>query len=157
MKIEQRLKSLNIEIPPASPPGALYVPVKQTGSILYVSGQIPHVAGKPVFTGKAGQERSIEYAQDAARLCIINMLAALKAYTGDLDQIKGVVKLLGFVSSEVGFDKQHLVINAASQMLIDVFGEDGRHARSAIGVNQLPLDVTVEIEGIFELRKDAQP
>lgn len=155
MKIENRLKELNIEIPPSSPPGALYAPVKQVGNVLYVSGQVPMLAGKPQFTGKVGSERSIEYAQDAARLCIKNMLAALKTYTGDLDRIKSVVKLLAFVSSEVGFDRQHLVINAASQMLIDVFGPEGAHARSAVGVNQLPMDVTVEIEGIFELGKDA--
>jgi len=155
VKIEERLANLNIELPPASPPGALYVPVKQTGNVLYVSGQVPFVDGKPVFTGKVGAERSIEYAQDAARLCIKNMLAAVKAHVGDLDLVTNVVKINGFVSSEVGFDQQHIVINAASQLLMDVFGPAGAHARSAIGVNQLPLNVTVEIEGIFEIRKDS--
>jgi enamine deaminase RidA (YjgF/YER057c/UK114 family) len=155
MNIEAKLTSLNIELPLASPPGALYVPVKQTGNLLYVSGQVPFVDGKPAFTGKVGAERSIEYAQDAARRCIINMLAAVRAYLGDLDRVTNVVKLNGFVASEVGFDKQHIVMNAASQMLIDVFGPCGAHARSAVGVNQLPLNVTVEIEGIFEVGKDA--
>ena len=156
MNIENRLKELGIQIPPSSPPGAVYVPVKQAGNVLYVSGQVPMSEGKPVFTGKVGQERCLEYAQDAARLCIKNMLAALKAYLGDLDRISSVVKLMAFVSSETGFDKQHLVINAASQMLVDIFGQEiGGHARSAVGTNQLPLDFTVEIEGIFEIRKDA--
>lgn len=153
MKIEQRIKELGIELPPASPPGALYIPVKQVGQVLYVSGQVPMVNGVPVYTGKVGNERSISYAQDAARLCIVNMLAALSHYTGDLDKVKGCLKLLAFVSSEVGFDEQHIVINAASQLLFDVFGEEGRHARSAVGTNQLPMNVTVEIEGIFELRE----
>ncbi len=153
MIVEKRLEELGIHIPAASKPGAMYVPVKQVGSVLYVSGQIPAVDGKPQYTGKVGQERSLEYAQDAARLCIVNMLAALKAYTGDLDRIKGVVKLLAFVASEVGFAQQHIVVNAASQLLFDAFGEDGRHARSAVGTNQLPMDVTVEIEGIFELKE----
>ena len=152
MLIEKRLEELGIKIPPASPPGAMYVPVKRVGNVLYVSGQIPAVDGKPQYTGKVGSERSIEYGQEAARLCVVNMLAALKAFTGDLDQIKSVVKLLAFVNSEVGFNQQHIVVNAASQMLFDVFGEDGRHARSAVGSNQLPLDVTVEIEGVFEMK-----
>ncbi|WP_010268003.1 RidA family protein [Paenibacillus senegalensis] len=154
MKIEQRIKELGIELPSAAKPGALYVPVKRLGTGLYVSGHIPSQNGEPVYTGKVGAERSLEYAQEAARLCVINILATLKSYTGNLDRIKGVVKLLAFVSSEAGFAHQHLVINAASQLLIDIFGEEeGAHARSAIGTNQLPLDVTVEIEGIFELRE----
>ena len=151
MKIENRIKELGIALPPSSPPGAMYVPVKQLGSALFVSGQVPMRAGKPLFTGKVGGERSIEYAQDAARMCIENMLAALRDYLGDLDKIKNVVKLQAFVSSAVGFDQQHIVVNAASQMLFDIFGEAGRHARTAVGTNQLPMDVTVEIEGIFEI------
>jgi enamine deaminase RidA (YjgF/YER057c/UK114 family) len=155
MKVEQKLTEMGIELPLASPPGALYVPVKRTGDLLYVSGQVPFVDGKPVFTGKVGAERSIEYGQDAARQCIKNMLAVVKAFVGDLDRISNVVKINGFVASELGFDKQHIVMNAASQLLMDVFGACGAHARSAIGVNQLPLNVTVEIEGIFEVGKDA--
>jgi len=153
MNVNDRITELGLHIPPSSPPGALYIPVKQLGNALYVSGQVPMKEGVPVFTGKVGSERSIDYAQDAARLCIINMLAALKQHTGDLNKVKGCVKLLAFVASETGFDKQHIVVNAASQLLYDVFGEDGRHARSAVGTNQLPMNVTVEIEGIFELRE----
>lgn len=154
MEIEQRISELGITLPAPAGPGALYVPVKRLGQGLYVSGHIPMQDGKPVYTGKVGSERSLEYAQEAARLCVINMLTSLKAYTGNLDQIKGVVKLLAFVNSEVGFDRQHLVVNAASRLLMDIFGEaEGAHARSAVGTNQLPMDVTVEIEGIFELRE----
>jgi enamine deaminase RidA (YjgF/YER057c/UK114 family) len=153
MKIEEKLANLKIELPPSLLPAALYVPVKQTGNQLFVSGQVPFMDGKVIFTGKVGTERSMEYAQEAARLCIINMLAAVKSYVGDLDLITNVLKLTGFVSSEVGFEKQHLVMNAASQLLIDIFGPIGAHARSAIGVNQLPLNATVEIEGIFEIQK----
>lgn len=154
MRIEQRIGELGIQLPQPAAPGALYVPVKRLGSALYVSGHIPIQDGHPVYTGKAGTERELEYAQEAAKLCVINILASLKGYTGDLDRIKGVVKLLAFVNSETGFAQQHLVINAASQLLTDIFGEaEGTHARSAIGTNQLPLDVTVEIEGIFELRE----
>lgn len=150
MNAEKRLKQLGIELPPSSPPGAMYVPVKQTGNVLYVSGQVPMKAGKPVYTGKVGSQHSIEYGKEAARLCVVNMLAALKDYLGDLDKVKSVVKLLAFVNSETGFDQQHIVINAASELLFEVFGEAGRHARSAVGTNQLPMDVTVEIEAIIE-------
>lgn len=153
MKIEQRLEQLGIALPAPAPPGALYVPVKQLGNTLYVSGHIPHKDGVPAYTGKIGGERSLAYGQEAARLCVLNMLASLKQFTGDLDRIGGVVKLLAFVSSETGFAEQHLVVNAASELLMDLFGEAGAHARSAVGTNQLPLDVSVEIEGIFELKE----
>lgn len=153
MGIENRIRALGLKLPPAAPPGALYIPVKRLGQALYVSGHIPMVNGEPVYTGKLGAVRSLEYGQEAARLCIINMLASLKAFTGDLERIQGVTKLLAFVSSEAGFVHQHLVVNAASQLLMELFGQEGAHARSAVGTNQLPLNVTVEIEGIFELRE----
>lgn len=154
MKIENRLLELGIQIPESSPPGALYVPVKQVGNILFVSGQIPAVEGKPKYTGKLMSDDDLEYGQAAARLCITNMLAALKFYLGDLDKVANIIKLQAFVSSGIGFDKQHLVANAASQLLIDVFGEAGKHARTAVGTNQLPMDVTVEIEAIVEIREE---
>ncbi|MBF4693436.1 RidA family protein [Fusibacter ferrireducens] len=153
MLIEKKLDELGIILPSKAVVGALYVPVKQTGNLLFISGQVPMKDGIPVFTGKIGHERSISYGQDAAVLCIINILGAVKEYLGDLDQVKEVVKLQGFVNSETGFDKQHVVINAASQLLHDIFGESGRHARTALGTNQLPMDVSVEIEAIFEVRK----
>lgn len=153
MLIEKRIKELGIELPAASPPGAMYVPVKRLGSALFVSGQVPMQNGKPLYTGKVGSERSIEYARDAARLCIVNMLAALKEHLGDLDKMVNVVKLQVFVNSEPGFDRQHIVANAASELLFEIFGETGRHARTAVGTNQLPLDFTVEIEAVIETRE----
>jgi enamine deaminase RidA (YjgF/YER057c/UK114 family) len=156
MFIEKRIEELGIELPPSSPPGAMYVPVKRLGKALYVSGQVPMKDGKPIYTGKVGSERSIEYAQEAARLCVINMLAALREYLGDLDRVADIVKLQAFVNSETGFTSQHIVANAASQLLYDIFGEAGRHARTAVGTNQLPMDFTVEIEAIIEIRESGE-
>lgn len=149
--IEKRLLELGIQLPEDTPPKAMYIPIKQVGNLLFASGQIPTRDGKLIHTGKVGVEVSLEEAQDCARLCIVNLLSALKAYLGDLDRIKNVVKVQAFVSSAVGFDCQHLVINAASQLLFDVFGEAGRHARTAVGTNQLPMDAPVEIEAILEV------
>jgi enamine deaminase RidA (YjgF/YER057c/UK114 family) len=156
MFIEKRIKELGIELPPSSPPGAMYVPVKRLGRALYVSGQVPMKDGRPIYTGKVGSERSIEYAQEAARRCVINMLAAVREYLGDLDRVANIVKLQTFVNSETGFTNQHIVANAASQLLHDIFGESGRHARTAIGTNQLPMDFTVEIEAIIEIRESGE-
>lgn len=151
MNTEQKLLAMGIELPEASAPKAMYIPVKQVGNLLFVSGQIPLRNGQLAYTGKLGKDLSLAEGEEAARICIINMLSALKSYLNDLDKIKNVVKLQAFVSSEPGFDKQHILINAASQMLYDVFGECGRHTRTAIGTNQLPLDAPVEIEAIFEI------
>jgi len=151
MLIEERIKELGIELPPPSPPGAMYIPVRRVGNILYVSGQVPMREGKPVYTGKVGTERSIKYGQEADRMCIVNMLAAVREYLGNLDRIVNIIKLQAFVNSEIGFDKQHIVVNAASELLYEIFGEVGRHARTAVGTNQLPLDFTVEIEAIIEI------
>lgn len=151
MNIENKLKELGIDIPEAAAPAAMYVPVKQTGNLLFVSGQIPVKEGVMQFTGKAGKERTLEEAKEAARLCAINIIAAVKGFTGDLDKVKSIVKITCFVASETGFDKQHLVANGASELLFDVFGDAGRHTRSAVSVNQLPLDATVEVEAIIEV------
>ena len=151
MKIEEKIKELGIEIPDAAAPAAMYVPVKQTGNLLFISGQIPVLDGKMQFTGKAGKDKTLEEAQAAARLCAINIIAQVKAYVGDLDKVKSIVKITAFVASETGFDKQHLVANGASELLFEVFGEAGRHTRSAVSVNQLPLDATVEVEAIVEI------
>ena len=151
MNIEERLKELGLEIPAAAAPAAMYFPVKQTGNLLFISGQIPVKDGVMQYTGKAGKDKTLEEAQAAARLCAINIIAALKGFTGDLDKVKSIVKITAFVASETGFDKQHLVANGASELLFDVFGEAGRHTRSAVAVNQLPLDATVEVEAIVEV------
>ncbi|MFA9376359.1 MAG: RidA family protein [Lachnotalea sp.] len=142
---------MGIVLPETSKTGSLFIPVRQLGNALYVSGQIPFKDGKLLYTGKVGKDLSLEEAEEAARVCIINMLAALKFYLGDLAKVKSIVKLQAFVSSEVGFEQQHIVINAASQLLIDIFGQSGRHARTAIGTNQLPMDAPVEIEAIIEV------
>lgn len=152
MKIDEKLAQLKITLPPPPSLKALYKPVKQTGQYLYVSGQIPIVDGELSYTGTVGKELGLEQAQDAARICIYNMLSVVKAHVADLDRIKGVVKVFGLVQSEKGFNEQHLVINAASQILIDIFGDEGWHARSAVGTNQLPLGAPVEIEAIFECK-----
>jgi enamine deaminase RidA (YjgF/YER057c/UK114 family) len=151
MNIEKKIENLGITLPDDTKPRAMYVPVKQLGNALFIAGQVPFVDGRLAYQGKVGKERTMEEAQDAARICIINMLAAVKGYLGDLDKVKNVVKVQAFVSSEVGFMDQHLVVNAASQLLYEVFGEAGRHARTAVGTNQLPMDATVEIEAIFEI------
>ena len=151
MTIEEKLSQLGISLPEAAAPAAMYVPVRQAGNILFVSGQIPVSGGKPVFTGKAGGERSLEEAQSAARLCAVNILAAAKAHLGSLDMVKSVLKLQIFVNSAPGFAQQHLVANGASELMFEVFGESGRHARTAVGVPELPMDVTVEVEAMLEI------
>lgn len=151
MSAEKRIKELNIQLPPSSPPGAMYIPVKKTGNLLYVSGQVPFVNGTHAYTGKVGAEVSLEEAEECARICIINMMAAVKDYLGDLDKVKNIVKVQAFVNSRTGFQEQHIVVNAASKLLYDVFGECGRHARTAVGTNQLPMDAPVEIEAIIEI------
>lgn len=151
MITEKRIEELDIDLPLASPPGAMYVPVKQLGSALFVAGQVPFVDGKLEVSGKVGDTVSMEEAQEAARRCIINLLAALKDYLSDLDKVKNITKIQVFVNSKVGFMEQHIVANAASQLLFDVFGEKGRHARTAVGTNQLPMDAPVEIEAIVEI------
>ncbi|AGC67071.1 endoribonuclease family protein [Thermoclostridium stercorarium subsp. stercorarium DSM 8532] len=152
MRIENKISELGYTLPEVSSAG-LYKPVRRVGNVLYVSGQIPWVNGEVKYWGRAGKERDIEYAQDAARLCVLNMLAAVKSEVGDLDKIKQIVKITVMVNSDADFDKQHIVANGASQLLIDIFGEEGRAARSAIGVSQLPLNVTVEVEGIIEIEE----
>ncbi len=151
MIAEKKIAELGIELPAMSPPKAMYVPVVQTGNLCFVSGQIPMLDGKMIYTGKVGDTRTLEEAQDAARICIINALAALKTHLGDLDRVKKTVKLQGFVASKTGFDQQHIVVNAASQLLFDIYGEAGRHARTAVALNQLPMDAAVEIELIVEV------
>jgi len=152
MNVYEKLKELGLELPPPPPLGGIYIPVKQIGNIVYVSGQGPTKDGIPQIIGKIGAERSIEDGKKAARLCVLNALSVLHHYLGDLNKIKSTVKLLAFVASAPGFNCQPEVINGASQLLIDVFGEErGVGARSSIGTNELPGDITVEIEFIFEV------
>lgn len=148
---EARLKELGLELPKPAVPVASYVPTVQTGNLLYVSGQIPSRDGEVLFTGKVGADVSLEAAQEAARACTLNGIAAMKAALGgDLGRIQRIVKLTGFVAAADGFTDIPKVINGASDLLQQVFGDAGRHSRSAVGCAELPLGVPVEIEFIVE-------
>ena len=151
MDVYARLKELNLTLPEPPPRGGIYKPVRQAGNCLYVSGQAASRDGALVFSGKVGGERTIEEGQEAARVCTLNALSNLHHFLGDLNKIKGLIKTLGFVQSADGFNQQPTVINGASALLEEIWGEDGVGARSAIGVNELPGGTTVEIEFIFEI------
>jgi enamine deaminase RidA (YjgF/YER057c/UK114 family) len=146
-----RLAALGLTLPPVTAPVAAYVPAVRTGSYIYVSGQLPVTDGKLPATGKVGGEVSVEDAAAMARTCALNALAAAASVAGGLEGIRRIVKVAGFVASAPGFTSQAQVINGASEFLIEVFGEDGRHARSAIGVAELPLGTPVEVELIAEV------
>ncbi len=149
--IEQRLIDHDIELPEAATPVANYVPAVQSGSMLYISGQVPLWNGQRRHIGKLGADTSVEDGQAAARLCALNVVAQAKAALGDLDRVTRVVKLVGFVNSAPDFTDQPAVINGASDLMVEVFGDKGRHARSAVGVAALPLGVAVEVEAILEV------
>ena len=151
MDVYARLKELNLTLPDLPKKGGIYKPVKQVGNCLYVSGQVPSLNGEYKFIGKLGAELSIEEGQEAARLCVLNALSNLHHFLGDLNKIKSLIKTLGFVQSAEGFVRQPEVINGASSLLQDIWGEDGLGARSAVGIYQLPHGVGVEIEFIFEI------
>jgi enamine deaminase RidA (YjgF/YER057c/UK114 family) len=146
----ERLAELGLTLPPVTPPVAAYVPAVQTGNHVYVSGQLPLVDGALPLTGKVGAEVSPEAAKELAARCALNGLAAIDALVG-LDRVVRVVKVVGFVASAPGFTGQPAVINGASELLGSVFGEAGTHARSAVGVAELPLNSPVEVEMIVEI------
>jgi enamine deaminase RidA (YjgF/YER057c/UK114 family) len=145
-----RLAELGLELPPVVPPVAAYVPAVQTGNHVYVSGQVPVAGGKVLATGKVGAEVTPDEAAALARRCALNALAAVDSLVG-LNRVVRVVKVVGFVASAPGFTGQPVVINGASELFGEVFGEAGKHARSAVGVAELPLGVPVEVEAIFEV------
>ena len=147
----QRLAELGLTLPPVTAPVAAYVPAVRTGTFVYVSGQLPVVDGKLPATGKVGDEVSEQDAAAMARTCALNALAAAAAAAGGLEAIRRIVKITGFVASAPGFGGLPQVINGASELVIAVFGEDGKHARSAIGVAELPLNAPVEVELIAEI------
>ena len=150
-RIESKLAELGVTLPDAPAPAANYVPYVLTGNIVYVSGQISNDAGT-FITGKLGDGMSVEDGAAAARVCAINLLSQVKAACeGDLDRLKRVVKLTGFVNSTVEFTDQPKVINGASDFFVEALGEAGKHARSAVSAASLPLGVAVEIEGVFEI------
>ncbi|MDD3365998.1 MAG: RidA family protein [Sphaerochaetaceae bacterium] len=151
MDVLLRLQELGLELPKVPPIVGIYKPVKQVGNLLYVSGQGPTVDGIPVITGKIGAERTIAEGQEAARICTLNSLSILQDFLGDLNRIKSVVKTLGFVASAPHFNYQPKVIDGASHLLVQIFGEAGQGARSAVGVSELPFNISVEIEFLIEI------
>ena len=148
--IEDELKKISIEIPTPPNPAGSYIPVVTTGNLAFVSGQIPMKEGKEIFEGKVPETQSFDSARDAAKICIINGLAQLKANLGSLDKIKRFVRISGFVNSSSDFTEQPKVINAASDLLVEIFGDMAKHSRIAVGVASLPLNSTVEIDMVVE-------
>ena len=149
--IERRLIERDIELPQAAAPVANYVPAVRSGNMLYISGQVTLWNGERRHVGKLGAEISADEGQVAARLCALNIIAQAKAALGDLDRVARVVKLVGFVNSTPDFVDQPKVINGASDLMAEVFGDKGKHARSAVGVASLPLGIAVEVEAILEV------
>ncbi|MGK8487833.1 RidA family protein [Nocardia asiatica] len=148
---EKNLAELGLTLPPVVAPVAAYIPAIRTGSLVYTSGQLPFVNGELSAVGKVGAEVSVEAAKEAARLCALNALAAVHDLVG-LDAVVRIVKVVGFVASAPGFGDQPVVINGASEFLGQVFGDAGKHARSAVGVSELPRNTPVEVELIAEVR-----
>lgn len=151
MAIKDRLTELNLTIPAVPGPFGAYVPARRSGNLLFVAGQLPMKEGKLVAAGTVPSKCSIEQARQAAQQCVVNALAAA-ATVVDLNQLAGVVRVGAFVSSDAGFTAQPQVANAASELLVALFGDAGKHARADVGVNTLPLDASVEIEFLFEIR-----
>ena len=149
--VEDRLSALGLAVPEVVPPVAAYVPAVRDGNLVFTSGQLPMVDGKLVATGKVGAEVSAEDAKGYAATCALNAIAAIKAELGDLDTVARVVKVVGFVASDPAFTGQPGVVNGASELLGQAFGDKGVHARSAVGVASLPLDAPVEVEVIVSV------
>lgn len=152
MSFEKRIQELGLTIPPTPKPAANYVPAVKTGKLIFASGQTPMVNGKLSIKGKLGREVSIEEGQQAARISLLNALSAVRSVAGSLDEITRIVKLNGSVASAEGFGEQPQVINGASLLLEEIFGETGKHARAALGLAELPNGAPVEIELIVEVR-----
>ena len=149
--IEKRLSDLGVTLPVAAAPAANYVPYCRSGNLLFIAGQLPLKQGKLQASGLLGRDVDIATGQEAAKYCAINILAQAKAALGDLEKIRRVVKITVFVASAPDFFEQHLVANGASDLLVAVLGDPGRHARAAVGAASLPLNAAVEIEAIFEV------
>jgi enamine deaminase RidA (YjgF/YER057c/UK114 family) len=146
MMHEQRLRQAGLQLPDAASPSFNYVPVRIHRGVAYVAGQMPKVEGEIRVTGKVGREVDLETAQGEARICILQGLACLKAELGTLDRVESILRITGYVASAPGFNAQPKVIDAASDLLVEVFGDAGRHARVAVGVAELPRNAAVEIE-----------
>ncbi len=151
MNAETKLKEIGLELPPAVKPVANYVPAVRTGNLVFLSGQGPRREDGTMITGKVGAELTLDEGYEAARLVALGLLGSLKAEIGDLDKVRRVVKLLGMVNSTPDFTDLPKVINGASDLLVEVFSDKGKHARSAVGMNALPRNISVEIEMIVEV------
>jgi enamine deaminase RidA (YjgF/YER057c/UK114 family) len=151
MSVDERLSELGIDLPPLAAPVASYVPVAVAGGLAFVAGQVPLEGGAPMVTGRLGAELTTEEGAGWARRCGLQVLAALRAELGSLDAVRGIVKVTVFVASTDGFTEQPKVANGASDLFVEVFGEAGKHARSAVSVPALPLGVPVEVEAVAEL------
>lgn len=149
--IQNRLAALGVTLPAAAAPAGSYVPFAQSGKLILTSGQLPISGGKLAITGLVGRDLDVAAGKEAARLCAINVLAQLQAATGDLEKIARLIKITVFVASTPDFTEQHLVANGASDFLVEVLGEAGKHARAAVGMASLPLNAAVEVEAIAEL------
>jgi enamine deaminase RidA (YjgF/YER057c/UK114 family) len=151
MSFEERLRQLGIELPPPPKPVATYVPAVQAGDLLFLSGVIPFRDGQVALTGKLGRELTVERGVEAARIALLNALAIIRSELGTLDRVKRVVRMVGHVASAEGFVQHPTVINGASDLLVSLFGEAGRHARVALGAAELPLRAPVELELIVQV------
>jgi enamine deaminase RidA (YjgF/YER057c/UK114 family) len=149
---EAKLQSMGLKLPPVPKPVAAYVPAVMVDKIIYTSGQLPLIEGKLEYQGKVGSELNERQGYMAARICAINCLSAVREMAGSLDNIDCIVKVTGFVNSAPGFVNQPAVINGASELLGEIFGAAGRHARSAVGVSELPLGAAVEVEMVVKVK-----
>jgi enamine deaminase RidA (YjgF/YER057c/UK114 family) len=151
-QVEDRLKSLGMVLPEVPAPLAAYVPAKKIGQVIFTAGQLPLLKGELICKGLLGQDVDVEQAYQAARICTLNALAAIRGVVKDLDQIVQVVRVVGYVASTSTFTQQPAIVNGASELLLEIFGEVGKHARSAVGVASLPLNASVEIELTVEVK-----
>lgn len=152
MSIDAKISSLGLSLPVVSMPAANYVPYAKSGNLVYFSGTLPMLEGKPQFIGKVGKEFTVEQGQECARLCVLNILSHLKnSLGGDLGKVKRLIRLGVFVNSAAGFTEQPKVANGASDLMVGLFGENGKHARFAVGVSELPFGVAVEVDATFEV------
>ena len=151
MSAEKNLNKFNINLPKAPDPVGAYVASKIVGNLVYISGQLPLSNEGKLIKGKIGKDLSLEQGRDSAKLCALNLLAQLKKLIGSLDKVKSCIKITGYVNSTDFFIDQPKVINGASDLISQIFGDKGKHARAAVSVNSLPLGASVEVEGIFEI------
>ncbi len=151
MSIEENLKKLNIDLPKAPDPVGAYVASKISGKLIFISGQVSFDPDGKLIKGKVGKDLNLEQAQEAAKYCALNILAQLKKISGSLDKVKGCIKITGYVNSTETFIDQPKVINGASDLISQVFGDKGKHTRAAVSVYSLPLGAAVEVDGIFEI------